>query len=401
TDDDDSAEEQPQAASTSRCYEKITMTGCVLFLRAPNAPVYQYVKKLIKIKVKLTNCILTLRAHNAPDVGSLSIKRKSIGTDNPRPGYCLDLKLDTSLHPCFPPVMDTDTFLRGETWHLKRDTCPKLMTHLQGLVDIVKEHTVYDQNFPKAGLVAAGMSKNWSHDGFQPCFMEGENDFGLIGMGEMGENVIMPLRTSSRNTRETDPRIPPSSGVINKRPCIATNEGRDKSPTPLNAITLYVNEPSIFQAPPIFATIPGHTNVTPAIMSPRGTAQGVQHVFETPIASVPDNVHNSNYERKRVLIKQIIGGHRDNAHQLAMRLLGGIDSDHSLFFTNEEFVTGAQIMVQKLNTDIECLRAKIRDLKEKYDIALQLGNVVESLSQENAAIPKILCRDAYYNSPDD
>ncbi|GKC88905.1 hypothetical protein Tco_1149554 [Tanacetum coccineum] len=53
-----------------------------------------------------------------------------------------------------------------------------------------------------------------------------------------------------------------------------------------------------------------------------------------------------------VRLEQIIGGHRDNAHQLAMRLSGGIDSNH---------------------------------LKEKYDISLKLGNVVESLCQENAA----------------
>ncbi|GJV60176.1 retrovirus-related pol polyprotein from transposon TNT 1-94 [Tanacetum coccineum] len=39
-----------------------------------------------------------------------------------------------------------------------------------------------------------------------------------------------------------------------------------------------------------------------------------------------------------------------------------------------------------MNNDIERLRAKNRDLKEKYDIALQLGNVVESLRQENAFV---------------
>ncbi|GJU13534.1 proteasome subunit alpha type-5 [Tanacetum coccineum] len=76
-DDDDSAEEQPQVASTSRRYRKIFMTGCVLFLRAYNAPVDQYVKKPIKSKVKLINCILALRAPNAPDVGSSNTKRKS------------------------------------------------------------------------------------------------------------------------------------------------------------------------------------------------------------------------------------------------------------------------------------------------------------------------------------
>ncbi|GJZ45306.1 hypothetical protein Tco_0592902 [Tanacetum coccineum] len=46
-----------------------------------------------------------------------------------------------------------------------------------------------------------------------------------LGMGETGENVIIPLRTSSRNAREAEHRIPSSSGVINKRLCIASNEG--------------------------------------------------------------------------------------------------------------------------------------------------------------------------------
>ncbi|GKA60571.1 hypothetical protein Tco_0759978 [Tanacetum coccineum] len=58
-------------------------------------------------------------------------------------------------------------------------------------------------------------------------------------------------------------------------------------------------------------------------------------------------------------LEQIIGVHRDNAHQLVMRLSGCIDSNHSLFFTNEVFVTGAQIM---------------------------LGNVVESSRQENVSL---------------
>ncbi|GKC80582.1 hypothetical protein Tco_1131356 [Tanacetum coccineum] len=80
TDNDDNTEGQPQAVSTStsrRYNKKISMTVCILFLRAPNAPVDQYVKKPIKSKVKLTNCILALSASNAPDVGSSSIKRKS------------------------------------------------------------------------------------------------------------------------------------------------------------------------------------------------------------------------------------------------------------------------------------------------------------------------------------
>ncbi|GJZ76371.1 ribonuclease H-like domain-containing protein [Tanacetum coccineum] len=124
-----------------------------------------------------------------------------------------------------------------------------------GLVDIMKEHTVYDQNFPEVVLVAAEMSINWPHDGFRPCFLEGENDVGLIsyltqpnshrtirvgeerilvatrvvdvslGMGEMGDNVIIPLRTCNHNAREADPRISSSSGVINKRPHVASNEG--------------------------------------------------------------------------------------------------------------------------------------------------------------------------------
>lgn len=71
---------------------------------------------------------------------------------------------------CFPAIIQG-----GETWHLKRDTCPKLTAKLQGLIDIVKEFTVYDQNFPEAVLVAAGMSENWADYGFQPSFREGEN----------------------------------------------------------------------------------------------------------------------------------------------------------------------------------------------------------------------------------
>nr|GEY90248.1 ribonuclease H-like domain-containing protein [Tanacetum cinerariifolium] len=248
----------------------------------------------------------------------------------------------------------------------------------EGLVDIVKEHTVYDQNFPEAVLVAAKMSRNWPHDGFRPCFMEGENDVGLIGyltqpsshrtirVGEeripiatrvvdaslgMGETSIIPLRTSSCNAREAGLRILSSSGMINKRPCVASNEG---------------------------------------------TAQGAQHVFGTPIASVPDNggnfclntsTINANRPTQPMLVndflnnglsfserenaakfvrfinallvlkwltrdmkiwfrdvkkaeelvaqnqilrgntcrlEQIIGRHRDNAHQLAMRLSRGL-----------------------------------------------------------------------------
>nr|GEY80471.1 hypothetical protein [Tanacetum cinerariifolium] len=41
TDDDDTAKEQPQAASTSRRYRKIFMAGRVLFLISLNAPVDQ------------------------------------------------------------------------------------------------------------------------------------------------------------------------------------------------------------------------------------------------------------------------------------------------------------------------------------------------------------------------
>nr|GEU80514.1 hypothetical protein [Tanacetum cinerariifolium] len=77
TDDDESDEEQSQASSstsTSRRYKKISMTGCVLFLKARDAPtpVDQYVWKFIKSQVKLTNCILALRVVNASnvDVGS-------------------------------------------------------------------------------------------------------------------------------------------------------------------------------------------------------------------------------------------------------------------------------------------------------------------------------------------
>nr|GEY76069.1 hypothetical protein [Tanacetum cinerariifolium] len=34
-----------------------------------------------------------------------------------------------------------------------------------------------------------------------------------LGMGETGENVIIPLRKSRRNAREADPRIPSSLGA--------------------------------------------------------------------------------------------------------------------------------------------------------------------------------------------
>ncbi|GJY50647.1 hypothetical protein Tco_0441494, partial [Tanacetum coccineum] len=87
TTDDDSDEEQvkkPQAASTStlRGYRKITMTGCVLFLRARDAPIlvdqYGYVRKPIKSQVKVANCALASRVVNAPyvDVGSSRTRRK-------------------------------------------------------------------------------------------------------------------------------------------------------------------------------------------------------------------------------------------------------------------------------------------------------------------------------------
>ncbi|GJU17344.1 hypothetical protein Tco_1145310 [Tanacetum coccineum] len=99
------------------------------------------------------------------------------------------------------------------------------------------------------------MSRNWSHRGFQPCFMEGENDVGLIGyltqpsslrtlrvgeeripvatgvvdvslgMGETGENIIIPLGTTSRNARDADLGIPSSAGVINKRLSIPSHKG--------------------------------------------------------------------------------------------------------------------------------------------------------------------------------
>ncbi|GKA93865.1 hypothetical protein Tco_0815851 [Tanacetum coccineum] len=46
-----------------------------------------------------------------------------------------------------------------------------------------------------------------------------------LGMGEMGDNVIIPLRTCNHNAREADHRISSSSGVINKRPHVASNEG--------------------------------------------------------------------------------------------------------------------------------------------------------------------------------
>ncbi|GKE64442.1 hypothetical protein Tco_1518603 [Tanacetum coccineum] len=75
----DTDEEQPQATSTSRRYKKISMTGCVLFLSARDAPalVDQYVTKPIKSHVKVTSCVLALRAVTAPDVdvGSSSIRR--------------------------------------------------------------------------------------------------------------------------------------------------------------------------------------------------------------------------------------------------------------------------------------------------------------------------------------
>nr|GEV25033.1 reverse transcriptase, RNA-dependent DNA polymerase [Tanacetum cinerariifolium] len=74
-------EEQPQVASTSRRYRKISMTECVPFLRARDTPTPgdQYVKKPIKIHVKLTNYVLGLRVVNAPDVdvGFSITKKKS------------------------------------------------------------------------------------------------------------------------------------------------------------------------------------------------------------------------------------------------------------------------------------------------------------------------------------
>ncbi|GKB34328.1 pelargonidin 3-O-(6-caffeoylglucoside) 5-O-(6-O-malonylglucoside) 4'''-malonyltransferase, partial [Tanacetum coccineum] len=59
----DTDEEQPHATSTSIRYRKISMTGCVLFLRARDAPtpVNQYVRKPIKSQVKVTSCVLALR----------------------------------------------------------------------------------------------------------------------------------------------------------------------------------------------------------------------------------------------------------------------------------------------------------------------------------------------------
>ncbi|GJZ62957.1 magnesium transporter MRS2-1-like protein, partial [Tanacetum coccineum] len=72
-------EEQLQATSTSRCYRKGSMTGCVLFIRARDAPaqVDQYVRKPIKSLVTLISCVLALRAVIAPDVdvGSSSTNR--------------------------------------------------------------------------------------------------------------------------------------------------------------------------------------------------------------------------------------------------------------------------------------------------------------------------------------
>ncbi|GKB10558.1 hypothetical protein Tco_0844481 [Tanacetum coccineum] len=133
---------------------------------------------------------------------------------------------------CFPAITEG-----GETKHLKRDTCPKLTTHLQGLVDIVKEHTVYDQNFPEAILVAAGVSNvgligYLTQPSSQRTIRVGEERIPIatvfvdmsLGMGEIGDNDIVPLRTSSHNAREVDSMIPSSSGVINKRPHIGSDE---------------------------------------------------------------------------------------------------------------------------------------------------------------------------------
>ncbi|GKC58000.1 hypothetical protein Tco_1085598, partial [Tanacetum coccineum] len=67
---------------SSKHYKKISMTRCVLFLRAraAPAPVDQYVWKRIKSQVKVTKCVLALRVVNAPDVDvrSSSTRRKSM-----------------------------------------------------------------------------------------------------------------------------------------------------------------------------------------------------------------------------------------------------------------------------------------------------------------------------------
>ncbi|GJR06631.1 hypothetical protein Tco_0529615 [Tanacetum coccineum] len=85
-DDDDTHDEsyeaqhvkKQQSASTSRGYWKIIMNGCVIFLRARDAPSTSF-RKPIKMQVKVTNCVLALRAVNAPyiNVGSSSKHRRS------------------------------------------------------------------------------------------------------------------------------------------------------------------------------------------------------------------------------------------------------------------------------------------------------------------------------------
>ncbi|GKD17405.1 hypothetical protein Tco_1206563, partial [Tanacetum coccineum] len=79
---DESYEEQnvkkQQSGSTSRGYRKIAMTGCVLFLRARDAPTTSFGTP-IKTQVKVTNCVLALKAVNAPaiNVASSSKHRRS------------------------------------------------------------------------------------------------------------------------------------------------------------------------------------------------------------------------------------------------------------------------------------------------------------------------------------
>ncbi|GKC91588.1 pentatricopeptide repeat-containing protein [Tanacetum coccineum] len=91
-------EEQLQATSTSRCYRKGSMTGCVLFIRARDAPaqVDQYVRKPIKSLVTLISCVLALRAVIAPDVdvGSSSTNRMLSNYGVIGKGVCFEESLE-------------------------------------------------------------------------------------------------------------------------------------------------------------------------------------------------------------------------------------------------------------------------------------------------------------------
>ncbi|GKC39595.1 hypothetical protein Tco_1051979 [Tanacetum coccineum] len=84
TDDDDTNDEsyeeqhvkKQQFGSTSRVYRKIAMTGCVLFLRAHDAPTTSFGTP-IKTQVKVTNCVLALKAINVASSSKHKMSRET------------------------------------------------------------------------------------------------------------------------------------------------------------------------------------------------------------------------------------------------------------------------------------------------------------------------------------